>query len=206
MGGPGSGPPRTPTAVLKARGSWLAQARTAGGEVAGRPGKPRPPRSLTPRAAEHFRAIVRELEYLGVLTMADGDVVAAYCRTWDRLEAADEFLARAGLVRITRGPSPGKDPTTGEDLPGPVESVDLWPQVGVAERATEALMRLGDRLGLNPSARSRLRREPSTAPGVPAGTVVEGKGRFFGTTPGAGAAPPTMPPDTLRERLADAGG
>lgn len=206
MGGPGSGPPPTPTAVLKARGSWLAQARAAGGEIAGRPGKPRPPKSLTPRAAEHFRAIVRELEFLGVLTMADADVVAAYCRTWDRLEAAEEFIAKAGLVRITRGPSPGKDPATGEPLPGPVEAVDLWPQVAVAERAVEAMMRLSDRMGLNPSARARLRREPTLAPGVPAGTVVAGKGRFFGTTPGAGAVPPPLPPDTLAERLADAGG
>ena len=84
----GRGPAPTPTAILKARGSWLAKTR---------PDEPKPERSLPtcpswlPKEAKtEWNRIVPELDKLGLLTAIDRAALAAYCQAWSDFREAVE--------------------------------------------------------------------------------------------------------------------
>jgi len=71
------GPPRTPTAVLAQRGSWLAKTR---------PNEPRPavespdrPDWLNDEAAAVWDQVVPFLLEIGVLSRVDSNALARYC-------------------------------------------------------------------------------------------------------------------------------
>ena len=77
---PGRGRPPTPTAILKARGSWRAKIRRC---------EPQPPGDpvdcpvwLEGTARETWRELAPILRSMGVLTIADRNAFVRYCVLW----------------------------------------------------------------------------------------------------------------------------
>lgn len=77
----GKGPEKTPTAVLKKRGSWLAPVREKT-EPHPSPGIPICPDMLKGPAKQEWNKMVRLLNAAGILTKVDGRALARYCRHW----------------------------------------------------------------------------------------------------------------------------
>ena len=102
------------------------------------------------------------LEGMGVLTKADGNALARYCRIWSRWRKAEDFIDEHGLVYPLK------------DDDGNVKCVQQWPQVSIANKLAQQLTRLEGEFGLTPSARARLQL-------APAGTELpdHDKARFF---------------------------
>jgi phage terminase small subunit len=93
------GPPRTPTSVLKFRGSWRGNAR--GDEPEPKHDRPECPDWLSGDERAAWDRVVALLESMRVLTVADGAQLERYCRylvRWRQCEriiskfAADELL------------------------------------------------------------------------------------------------------------------
>lgn len=142
------GPAPTPTNVLKLRGSTLVTKAREESEVKGPHGRPTCPKWLNNEAKAAWRQVVPILEGMGVLTKADGNALARYCRLWARWRKAEDFIDEHGLVY------PLKDDA------GNVKCVQQWPQVSVAHRLALQLTRLEQEFGLTPSARARLQLAP----------------------------------------------
>ena len=79
------------------------------------------------------------IAYMGILTMADGNLVARYCQTWARWRAADEFIAAKG-----KGYPVHKN--------GKIISIHRYPHTVAASQLLSELTRMEDRLGLSPPA------------------------------------------------------
>jgi P27 family predicted phage terminase small subunit len=133
----------------------------------------KPPAWLTPAAREVWDRLAPDLRGVGLLTVVDVDVFAAYCATYERWRQAEEFVTKNGLIYVQREPS-----TKGADgvlVPGAIRYIQQYPQVGVAQKALLMLCKLGAELGLTPAARARIHIEPERA-GKDADAV-----RIFGT-------------------------
>lgn len=141
------GPAPTPTAVLKLRGSWRADTRP--GEPQPTRGRPRCPAWLSPLAKKLWREAAKQLEQMGVLTVADGNCLARYARLHARWILADKRIQT----------ETGEPDELGEksDAEGNYLGEVNRPEVDTIFRLETALQRLEDRLGLSPSARARLR-------------------------------------------------
>src|SRR5262245_43199844 len=92
-----------------------------------------------------------------VLATADRAALVAYCRTYARWEAAEEFLEKHGEVYPLR------------DDNGKVKCMIQFPQVAIARNLLLALRSYQQEFGLTPSARSRIdipwpRRVPTDNP------------------------------------------
>ena len=137
------GPPPKPTALKL---------------MAGNPGKrplnkrePRP-RRTTPRcpawlnknAKTVWRRMVPELRDMGVLTVVDGEALAAFCQTYARWREAEEFLTKHGLVYPLR------------DEKGHVRCMQQFPQVSIARNMLLALKAFYQEFGMTPASRSRI--------------------------------------------------
>ena len=79
----------------------------------------------------------------GLLTEADTDTLAVYCQTWARYIEAEQTLETEGAT--TKAASG-------------YQQVSAW--VTIAKNCRSDLMKLADRLGLNPSARGRINANP----------------------------------------------
>lgn len=150
------GPPKTPTAVLRLRGSWRADTRPNEPRPAGKLGKP--PGILGREARAEWRRVVRALAPAGVLTAADRAALAAYCCCWGELYQLQREVDRHGVTIM--------------------ETTDSGTRV-VRNPAHKALVELraqllafGGRFGLNPSARADLGGKPDAAG--------DGDAAFFG--------------------------
>ena len=148
------GPAPTPKATLKARGSKLADRKTT--EPKPRVGRPRCPEWLDKTAKQKWAKLIPELERLGLLTIIDGDCLAAYCVAWSELRQATETLDKEGRVLST--PSGYRQP---------------HPCVSMQRAALAKLKEFSALFGLDPSSRSRI-----VVPEKPAASD-EGKSRFF---------------------------
>jgi len=156
------GPPPTPTAVLKLRGSTLVTKQREAREVKAPSGRPACPRWLDKDAKAAWKYIVPILEGMGVLTRADVNALSRYCRLWSRWRKAELFIDEHGEVY------PLKDDV------GHVKCVQQWPQVSIANKLAQQLTRLEQEFGLTPSARARLQLAPE-----PKDKPTHGKERFF---------------------------
>lgn len=153
------GPPKTPTAILEARGSWLAKTRTNEPEATGEPEKPA---HLTGLASEAWDRLLPLLMGLGVAGAVDADALARYCSIYARWRACEAFIAKHGMVLPAL------------DADGKLCDMKEFPQVGRASRLADQLLRLEQQFGMTPSARATL--------GTPLTTKVpdtDGKQRFF---------------------------
>jgi P27 family predicted phage terminase small subunit len=107
-------------------------------------GVPSCPKHLNKVARAEWKRVSIELAAAGLLTNADRAALAAYCAAYGRWVAAEENIAKFGLV-ITVGKKDGK--------PGyPVQN----PFVGIANTALDRMRRFLVEFGMTPSSRSRI--------------------------------------------------
>jgi len=137
------GPPPKPT-VLKILAGNPGRRPLNEREPKPRQGLPRCPSWLDDEAKRCWNRTVSELRGMGVLTIVDGDALAAYCDTWSRWKRAILFLQKNGDVFTTR------------DEFGKVKFIQSWPQVGIARTLLTALNRYQAEFGLTPASRSRV--------------------------------------------------
>lgn len=168
------GPPPTPSEIKKRRGSWRADLNPS--EPQPDPEKPRCPAWLSTHAKSAWRELAPQLHTMGVLTKVDRGVLAQYVETWARWRECQHFVARNGVAfPVYKG--------TGDDRQ--LVEMRTFPQARLARSLVDVLVRLGDRLGLNPAARSRLHAripyENEDGDEYTGKGKVLGKGRFFGT-------------------------
>ena len=112
-----------------------------------RAGIPKCPAWLSEKARQHWKEIVPELRAMNVLTLADGDVLAAYCQIWARWRLAEEYLNEHG------------DVATIYDGRGQIVQTKESPHISIARNLLQLLNRYQQELGLTPSARTRIRVE-----------------------------------------------
>ena len=108
-----------------------------------RPFRPQKPDWLDSEASAKWDKMIPILEHMRTLTEADGDILAQYCTAysnWERcekivqqLQPVHAFTAKSGDQYITQNPA-----------------------YIMALKLNQLVARLGELLGLNPSARSRI--------------------------------------------------
>ena len=148
MGGRGSGRKHQPTAVLKLHGSPAAESR---------PDEPKPPTvstlkrpaGLTQSGGRKWSQMIRLLSQVpGLLTIVDAESLQQYCELWSiQRDALAHCKANGWETETARGMGPS-------------------PAAGRYFRATDALLKLQDRFGLNPASRATIRTDPTAAPQV----------------------------------------
>lgn len=102
-------------------------------------GRPVCPSWLDKAAKAKWRKLVPELDRLGLLTLVDGDALAAYCQAWAEFQWATQTLRKEGRVFAT---------ATGYLAPHPA--------VAQQRSAWAAIKAFAALFGLDPSSRSRL--------------------------------------------------
>ena len=137
------GPPPTPTHLRMLRGNpGKRPANTR--EPQPRKDIPRCPAWLSGEAKKVWRRMVPELKRMGILTVVDGDALAAYCQTYARWKAAEQFIQQHGEVYPIR------------DDNGRVKYMQQFPQVSVSRNLLQLLKSYQQEFGLTPSARTRI--------------------------------------------------
>jgi len=81
---------------------------------------------------------------MGILARADRDALTAYCQTYSRWKAAEQFLEKNGEVYPIR------------DENGNVRCMQQFPQVAISRNLLQVLQRYQQEFGMTPSARTRL--------------------------------------------------
>lgn len=133
-----TGRPPTPTAVKRLKGTLQKCRAEKIREWRPPSGAPPMPKSLDARAREVWKDCVGLLVPAGILTKADGEALADYCRAVSRADAADLVVADEGLTTAT------------------AEGIKVHPAVTIARRERDAAARLRGLFGLDPSSRARL--------------------------------------------------
>lgn len=131
------GRPRKPTAVKKMKGT-LQKCRVLADEWKPPAGSPPEPPGMGRVATGLWRDKVRMLADAGVVTLADGEVLEAWCRAVESARLAEAMVKKEGITTETRS------------------GVTMHPAVRIARNSWDAAARLGGLLGLDPSSRSRL--------------------------------------------------
>lgn len=137
------GPAPKPTALKQLEGTYRPD-RANGSEIF--PDLPvdlDAPEYLTDAARTKWDEVAPVLARNGLLTECDLDTLAVYCQTWVRWLEAEAEINVHGTTSIAK---------TG------YQQVSPW--VTIAKQCRSDLLKLGDRLGLNASARSRISIQP----------------------------------------------
>ena len=137
------GPPPKPSALNELHGNPGHRRRNPR-EPKPRWDTPRCPAWLSPEAKTVWRRVVPELRHMRVLSFVDGDAVAAYCQTFARWKAAEEFLVKHGDVYPIR------------DEKNRVKCMAQFPQVAISRNLLLVLKGYQQEFGLTPSARTRI--------------------------------------------------
>jgi len=136
------GPARTPTKVLKMRGSWLADQRVD--EPQPSPERPRCPAWLSKQAKQAWAELAPQIAAMGILGRCDRNALARYCQTWAKWRKAEEWVMEHGDYVAIKNAS------------GQVTEIKEPPQVARSIRLADQLLRLEQQFGLTPSARAGL--------------------------------------------------
>jgi P27 family predicted phage terminase small subunit len=111
------------------------------------PEPPEPPDFLSPAAKDEWWRIVPELHALGLLTVLDLKVLAAYCSTAAHWEAAERMLRDMAE----------RDPVTGALLIKTAAGNAMYnPVIGIARKAAQDMVRIAAEFGFSPAARTRI--------------------------------------------------
>lgn len=137
------GPAPKPSALKKLQGTYRAD-RATSLEATPAPAPLEVPPYLSGLAADKWNELAPMLARNGLLTEGDTDTLAVYCQTWARYLEAEIRLETEGATTVARSG---------------YQQVSAW--VTIAKTCRADLMKLGDRLGLNPSARSRIHASPA---------------------------------------------
>lgn len=126
---------KTPTAVLKIRGSWRAKIRTNEPRVESATGDP--PQRLTGKALDKWRELVPVLQSCGIFTKADADAFANYCELWAEWCDARDDINKNGSVN---------------------EDGDRLRPIAKRESdLSQRLIRIASEFGMTPSSRSSVK-------------------------------------------------
>lgn len=150
------GPARTPTKILKMRGSKRAGRNHA--EPEPEPGIPDPPIPLTGEALKMWHHIIGITEDLGILTAGDGVTLARYCKIWIKWMACEELIDKKGMTYEVKTKVGGK-------------MIRQSPHAQMAMKLSDQLLRIEQEYGLTPASRSSVR--------ALGGRRNKGKARFF---------------------------
>jgi P27 family predicted phage terminase small subunit len=137
------GPRPTPTALLKARGTYRAD-RARKNEVKGPSGIPRCPAGLDKAAKKSWNHLIPMLMRMGVLSRADRNAIIRYCTDWSRWNRLQQFLAKNGECY------PIKDGN------GNIKSLAPFPHATTANKLSLLLTKFEQEFGMTPSARTRI--------------------------------------------------
>jgi len=136
------GPAPTPSAILRARGSWRGAANK--GEPKPPEGVPDRPVWLSATAGEVWEQLLRQLTPLGLASEIDANALARYCDALVRFKKAAAFIEKNGEVYTIK------------DKDGNVKCVLPWPQVGIYHKLAALLGKIESEFGLTPASRSRI--------------------------------------------------
>ena len=136
------GPSKTSKSVLKLRGSPHGDKRGDEPQAETAPASLRCPTWLSPEGKRAWKRVVKQMSAMGILTLADVNIVARYCETWSRWRRAHAFVMEHG-----EGYESKRDGKT---------IVLKFPQMNVASQLNSELTKLEDRLGLSPGSRANL--------------------------------------------------
>jgi len=106
------------------------------------------PRWLNLEAKREWRDVVSLLKAMKILTRVDRDALTAYCQTYARWKAAEQFLDKHGEVYPVR------------DEQGNVRCMQQFPQVSIARNLLQVLRSCWQEFGMTPSARTRVHAFP----------------------------------------------
>ena len=107
------------------------------------------PRWLSPEAKRVWREMVPVLKGMRILARIDRDALSAYCESYARWKAAQQFLDQHGVVYPIR------------DESGQVRYMQQFPQVAIARSALQMLRAYQQEFGMTPSARTRVHEIPN---------------------------------------------
>ena len=88
--------------------------------------------------------IAPQLESIGVLTRIDGNTLSRYCHLWVQWREADRFIRENGHAYPLK------------DEEGNVKYLQQYPQVAIAHKLCQQLLRLEQEFGMTPAARTRI--------------------------------------------------
>jgi P27 family predicted phage terminase small subunit len=154
------GPAPTPAKTLQARGSW--RAKLAEGQMSLPVERPSCPAWLEGEAKAEWKRQVEQLLRAGVLAKIDRGVLALCCEAWG------EFIELRDQVKSLRARQP-------EAVVGTLVAISKG-LLAAKNKAAERYVKLADRFGFSPAARTRIRATEQTED-----EQSDGKSRFFGT-------------------------
>ena len=137
------GPPPEPTKLRVLKGN-PSKRPVNEREPEPRATAPRCPEWLSVHAKRVWHRLVPELKAMRVLTYIDGDALTAYCQTYARWQAAEEFIQKHGEAYPLR------------DEQGRIRCMQQFPQVAIARNLILVLRAYQQEFGMTPSARSRV--------------------------------------------------
>lgn len=139
------GPAPKPTQLKQLHGTYRPD-RAIGREATPPPARRlAPPDWLSDLAREKWRELAPTLANQGLLTECDLDTLAVYCTTWVRWKDAEDALQGEGMT------------TTAQS-----GYQQVSPYYTIASKSQAELRALADRLGLSPSARTRIHVPPQS--------------------------------------------
>ena len=138
------GPAPKPTQLKVLQGTYRPDRANAGEVFPDAPCSLDAPPLLEGAAEAKWNELAPMLSRNGLLTECDLDTLTLYCQTWARYVEAETKLETEGATTVAKSG---------------YEQVSPW--VTIAKNARADLLKLGDRLGLNPSARSRIHANPA---------------------------------------------
>jgi P27 family predicted phage terminase small subunit len=145
MGGKGSGGSnQKPTALKKLLGN-PGKRKLNNAEPVAPKGVPEMPKFLNGEARAEWRRIIPILINMGVLTVADGKALGAYCSAYSQLVKAEAAIEKFGLICATL------DQETG------VAELKVNPAVRVKSDALRHMKSFLLEFGLTPASRSKLK-------------------------------------------------
>ncbi len=132
------GPPKKPTALKVIQGN-PGKKPLPKGEPKPRPVAPNVPEYLGDCGLAKWSELVGGLEYMGVMTEVDGDVLGVYCHAFERWMDAEDHLRAEGKTTFNAAGSP-----------------ILSPWVTERNQAIADMKKFGQELGIGPAARTRI--------------------------------------------------
>jgi len=144
------GPAPTPTEILAFRGSNRVKGRAA--EPKPKKKAPPCPRRLLKAAKVVWHRAVKELQAMGVLTVADAHPLERYCRLYVEEWELAEFVKQYGYSYPLK------------DNDGKVKCFQQFPQVAQMNRVRSELLKIEMQFGLTPASRTRIQVEAAEKP------------------------------------------
>lgn len=137
------GPPPQPTRLRLLRGN-PGKRGVGGREPTPASRNPACPAWLRPEVKRIWRGTVATLRELNIITRVDRDALTAYCQSYARWKAAEQFLEQHGEVYPVR------------DEKGTIRCMRAYPQVRIAMDMLSVLRSYQQEFGMTPSARTRV--------------------------------------------------